>query len=132
MFRSTHHSSDNLQTLFGKRPTLSEAYSICILIIKGADTCGEDSDSHIRESAFLSAAHYCLSDDEIAQFYEFSKQERFLFLRGLNITASKIWLYDIPALVRQYFQNFVFGPVSRKPDFQRNLGLGMDQCVMDL
>ena len=132
MFKSSYHSSDNGETLFGRKATLSEAYLICLLIINGPETCGEDSDAHIRESAFLSAEHYCLTVDEIEKFLDFPAEERYLFLKGLNITASKIWSYDIPPLVRHYFQNFVFGPVTRNPEFQKNLGLGQDKCVMDL
>ena len=101
------------------------------MLIKGGESCAEDSDGHIRDIIFLSAAHYSLSDQDIEKYWEFSEDQRFIFLKGLNMTSSKIWMYDIPALVRHYFQHYVFGPVKREPEFQKNLGLEQSQSVMD-
>ena len=112
--------------------TLAEAYAICGMLIKGGESCAEDdSDGHTREIIFLSAANYFLSDEDIEKNWEFSEDQRFVFLKGLNTTASKIWMYDIPALVRHCFQHSVFGPVKRDPDFQTYLGLEQSQSAMD-
>ena len=131
LLRSSHHNSDNHQKLFGRAATLAEAYAICGMLIKGGESCAEDSDGHTREMIFLSAAHYSLSDEDIEKYWEASEDQRSVFLKGLNTTSSKIWMYDIPASVRHYFQHFVFGPVKRDPEFQKYLGLEQSQSAMD-
>ncbi len=108
--------------------TLAEAYAICGMLIKGGESCAEDdSDGHTREIIFLSAANYFLSDEDIEKNWEFSEDQRFVFLKGLNTTASKIWMYDIPAWFFAIFSTLHSSSVtvqSRKtPNSKRIWGL---------
>ena len=68
------------------------AFAICSIVIMGPGTCVEESDVTLHETIIRSAAHYCLSKDEIKKLFEFPEEGRFILLRGLNSTASKIWI----------------------------------------
>ncbi len=125
-FRSAHNS----KTLFGIMTSISQTFGIVKMAQYGISTELEDAS---RFLIFSSVQYYVFSDEDKEAFLQFSEAEQVHYLRGVDKAASKVYRYENHAAARDYFQNFVFGPIKRNEEFQSNLGLaGSTKCVMDM
>ena len=79
--------------------------------------------------------YYVFSEeDKQAYMLQFSEEEKMVWLRGVQMNATKLVRYDIPAEARFFFQRHVFGPVLKDEEYQANLGFGATptKCVMNM
>ena len=84
---------------------------------------------HMR--IFKSAAHYCLSDEDLKDILDTKEAELELYLHGIFRAACLLPRYELAAAARQYFELNVFKPASKNKEIQEHLGLEMGQSVFD-
>ena len=92
-------------------------------------------DGNQRKEIFVSVQYYVFSEeDKQAYMLQFTEEEKMVWLKGVQINASKIPRYDVPAEARFFSQRHVFGPVLKDEEYQANLGFGAapNQCVMSM
>ena len=73
-------------------------------------------------------------EDKQAYMLQFTEEEKIVWLRGVQLAATKLMRYDIPAEARLFFQRYVFSPVLKVEEYQDNLGFRETptKCVMNM
>ena len=92
-------------------------------------------DDNQRKEIFVSVQYYVFSEeDKQAYMLQFTEEEKMVWLRGVQLAATKLMRYDIPAEARLFFQRYVFGPVLKDEEYQENLGFREtpNKCVMNM
>ena len=117
--------------LLSRLMSLGQAMGLVGLAQFGLNVPLETNAHEDRVDVFRAAAHYALTDDEVEEILTVADKPLISYLKGLTITAMRVWKYVIPEHVRLYFEENVFKPTRGDAEIQRHLGLDMEKRIFD-
>jgi len=122
----------NSETVSGMHLSLGKAIGVVGISMIGCKfSVQEQRNHHLRLQIFENAARYCLDPGDWEMIMSSEPAVVQQFILNMCISQTKSLFVDLFAVVRQHFQDNVFGPVQRNPDLQKHLGLDMTKCVCD-
>ena len=130
-YGSNCSSSSSAEKILGKRLSIGRACALLGVVMLGPEIPLESAGHQDRMRIFKSAAHYCLSDEDLEDILDTKEAELELYLQGIFRAACRLPRYELAAAARQYFELNVFKPASKNKEIQEHLGLEMGQSVFD-
>ena len=107
--------------LLARNMSLGQAIGLVGLTQFGLNVPLETSAHSDRVAVFRAAAHYALTNDEVEEILDVAEKPLISYLKGLTITAMRMWKYVIPEHVRLYFEDNVFNPTRGDAEIQKHL-----------
>ena len=86
-----------------------------------------------RTAIFKAAAHYSLTDAELAEILSCSDVPVLTaYIDGLFRAAVRLWKFIMPREAKDFFQTEVFHPASLDTNLQAHLGMTPVQRIFDM
>ena len=130
-YGSNYSSSSSAEKILGKRLSIGRACALLGVVMLGPEIPLESAGHQDRMRIFKSAAHYCLSDEDLEDILDTKEAELEFYLQGIFRAACRLPRYELAAVARQHFELHVFKPASKNKEIQEHLGLEMGQSVFD-
>jgi|LauGreDrversion4_2_1035121.scaffolds.fasta_scaffold31690_4 hypothetical protein len=131
IYTTKYRNSANQEALLGKLLPIGKACAIIGTVLLGPDIPLEEAGHANRVRIFKSAAHYCLTDEDLETILELSEPELRLYLKGIFSACCRVLRYELNTAARKYFEQNVFRPAIKNPEIQAHLGLEMSQSIFD-
>ena len=131
-FPYSFRGKDNRRTIFGIEQNLGKCVGIIGINVLGPKfSSNEESGHNVRMKIFDAAGIYSLDPEHIDQIKASPNSLLREYVRNLFIAQAKTLCTDLVAIVRQYFQNSVFGASYRCPMLYLHLGMSRDKSLVD-
>jgi hypothetical protein len=132
LFPYSGRGVENSLTIFGIRRCLGKCVGIIGINMLGPKfACNEQSVLDLRMKLFDTSVNYCLDTAQIERFRSFPAESQREYVRNLCVAQSKTLCTELVSIVRQQFQNDVFGASYRDPMLYEHLGLPIDKSLVD-